>query len=96
MVVVREESFTRAEKTLAARGGREAIQQIRRRFQQQVADNFTSVVEQATVPDLDAMGWATGVRFGGGQSPQSSWCRGVPAATPYSIASLRPLTSPIR
>jgi uncharacterized protein YbcI len=48
VVVVLEESFTRAEKTLVDRGEREAIQQIRRRFQQQMADNFTSVVEQAT------------------------------------------------
>ena len=48
VVVVLEESFTRAEKTLAARGEREAIQHIRRRFQQAMADNFTSVVEQAT------------------------------------------------
>ena len=46
--VVLEESFTRAEKTLAARGERDAIQHIRRRFQQQMADSFTSVVEQAT------------------------------------------------
>ena len=48
VVVVLEESFTRAEKTLAERGEREAIQHIRRRFQQQMADSFTSVVEQAT------------------------------------------------
>jgi uncharacterized protein YbcI len=48
VVVVLEESFTRAEKTLAKRGEREAIQHIRRRFQQQMADSFTSVVEQAT------------------------------------------------
>ena len=47
-MVVLEESFTRAEKTLVERGGREAIQQIRRRFQQQMADDFTAVVEQAT------------------------------------------------
>src|SRR5436189_5023104 len=48
VVVVLEESFTRAEKTLAERGEREAIQQIRRRFQQQMAESFTGVVEQAT------------------------------------------------
>jgi uncharacterized protein YbcI len=48
VLVVLEESFTRAEKTLAQRGEREAIQHIRRRFQQQMAENFTSVVEQAT------------------------------------------------
>ena len=48
VVVVLEESFTRAEKTLAERGEREAIEHIRRRFQQQMADKFTSVVEQAT------------------------------------------------
>jgi uncharacterized protein YbcI len=48
VVVVLEETFTRAEKTLAARGEGDAIQHIRRRFQQQMADSFTSVVEQAT------------------------------------------------
>jgi uncharacterized protein YbcI len=48
VVVVLEESFTRAEKTLAQRGEREAIEHIRRRFQQQMADEFISVVEQAT------------------------------------------------
>ena len=48
VVVVLEESFTRAEKTLVEQGEREAIQQIRRRFQQHMADVFTSVVEQAT------------------------------------------------
>src|SRR3954454_10297529 len=48
VVVVLEESFTRAEKTLAERGEREAIEHIRRRFQQQMAEDFTSVVERAT------------------------------------------------
>jgi uncharacterized protein YbcI len=48
VVVVLEESFTRAEKTLAQRGERDAIENIRRRFQQQMAEEFTSVVEQAT------------------------------------------------
>ncbi len=48
VVVVLEESFTRAEKTLVARGEREAIEHIRRRFQQHMAAEFTSVVEQAT------------------------------------------------
>jgi len=48
VVVVLEETFTRAEKTLVERGEREAIQHIRRRFQQQMAESFTSVVEQAT------------------------------------------------
>jgi uncharacterized protein YbcI len=48
VVVVLEESFTRAEKTLFERGERDAIEQIRRRFQQQMADSFCSVVEQAT------------------------------------------------
>ena len=48
VVVVLEESLTRAEKTLVERGEREAIENIRRRFQQQMADKFTSVVEQAT------------------------------------------------
>jgi uncharacterized protein YbcI len=48
VVVVLEESFTRAEKTLAQRGEKDAIEHIRRRFQQQMAEDFTSVVEQAT------------------------------------------------
>jgi uncharacterized protein YbcI len=48
VVVVLQESFTRAEKTLAERGEKDAIEHIRRRFQQQMADAFTSVVEQAT------------------------------------------------
>ena len=48
VVVVLEESFTRAERTLVDRGEGEAIQHIRRRFQQQMAESFTSVVEQAT------------------------------------------------
>ena len=48
VVVVLEESFTRAEKTLVERGEREAIQQIRRRFQQQMAESFIGIVEQAT------------------------------------------------
>jgi uncharacterized protein YbcI len=48
VVVVLEESFTRAERTLAERGEGDAIQHIRRRFQQQMAESFTSVVEQAT------------------------------------------------
>src|SRR5918995_2869115 len=48
VVVVLEETFTRAEKTLADRGERDAIQHIRRRFQQQMAESFTNVVEEAT------------------------------------------------
>ena len=48
VVVVLEETFTRAERTLVDRGERDAIQHIRRRFQQAMADSFTSVVEQAT------------------------------------------------
>jgi Uncharacterized conserved protein len=48
VVVVLEESFTRAERTLVERGEKDAIQQIRRRFQQQMRDEFSSVVEQVT------------------------------------------------
>src|SRR3954467_4565402 len=48
VVVVLEESFTRAEKTLAERGERAAIEHIRRRFQQHMKDGFSSVGEQAT------------------------------------------------
>jgi uncharacterized protein YbcI len=48
VVVVLEETFTKAERTLVERGEKDAIQQIRRRFQQQMADEFTAIVEQAT------------------------------------------------
>jgi uncharacterized protein YbcI len=48
VVVVLEETFTRAERTLVDRGEVDAIQQIRRRFQQQMKQEFTAVVEQAT------------------------------------------------
>src|SRR3954451_18775947 len=48
VVVVLEETFTRAERTLVDRGEIDAIQQIRRRFQQQMAADFIAVVEQAT------------------------------------------------
>jgi uncharacterized protein YbcI len=48
VVVVLEETFTRAERTLVDRGEIDAIQQIRRRFQQQMSAEFTALVEQAT------------------------------------------------
>ncbi len=48
VVVVLEETFTRAERTLVDRGERDAIQQIRRKFQQKMAEEFTALVEQAT------------------------------------------------
>jgi uncharacterized protein YbcI len=48
VVVVLEETFTPAEKTLIARGESEGIQDIRRRFQQALRDQFVSIVEQAT------------------------------------------------
>lgn len=48
VVVVLEETFTKAERTLLERGESEPIQQIRRRFQQAMADDFKSIVEQAT------------------------------------------------
>jgi uncharacterized protein YbcI len=48
VAVVLEETFTKAERTLVDRGEIESIQQIRRRFQQHMADEFTSIVEQAT------------------------------------------------
>ena len=48
VVVVLEETFTRAEKTLISRGETEAIQAIRRRFQESVADEFVAIIEQAT------------------------------------------------
>src|SRR4051794_23686555 len=48
VVVVLEETFTPAEKTLIARGESEGIQDIRRRFQRAMADQFRSIVKQAT------------------------------------------------
>jgi uncharacterized protein YbcI len=48
VMVVLEETFTRVEKTLVARGEGDAISDIRRRFQQHMRQEFTSVVEQAT------------------------------------------------
>jgi uncharacterized protein YbcI len=48
LAVVLEETFTAAEKTLIARGEAEGIQDIRRRFQRVMGDQFSSIVEQAT------------------------------------------------
>src|SRR3954470_14784838 len=48
VAVVLEETFTPAEKTLIARGESDGIQDIRRRFQRAMADQFKSLVEQAT------------------------------------------------
>ena len=48
VAVVLEETFTPAEKTLIARGESEGFQDIRRRFQRVMADQFRSLVEQAT------------------------------------------------
>jgi uncharacterized protein YbcI len=48
VVVVLEETFTPAEKTLIERGEADSIRDIRRRFQRAMADEFTSVVEGAT------------------------------------------------
>jgi len=48
VVVVLEESFTRAERTLVDHGDDEPVKQIRRSFQQRMRESFTSVVEQAT------------------------------------------------
>jgi uncharacterized protein YbcI len=48
VVVVLEETFTPAEKTLIERGEAESILDIRRRFQRAMADDFTAIVERAT------------------------------------------------
>jgi uncharacterized protein YbcI len=48
VAVVLEETFTKAERTLVDRGESEAVREIRRRFQQQLADEFIAIVEQAT------------------------------------------------
>jgi uncharacterized protein YbcI len=54
VAVVLEETFTPAEKTLIARGESEGIQDIRRRFQRVMADQFRSIVEQATGREVRA------------------------------------------
>jgi uncharacterized protein YbcI len=48
VVAILEETFTRAERTLVERGEIDAVQNVRRRFQQQMREEFTSIVEQAT------------------------------------------------
>jgi uncharacterized protein YbcI len=48
VAVVLEEAFTLAEKTLLARGEGDAIQDVRRRFQRAMADEFVGIVERAT------------------------------------------------
>jgi uncharacterized protein YbcI len=48
VAVVLEETFTPAEKTLIERGEADGIQDIRRRFQRVMKEQFVSVVEQAT------------------------------------------------
>jgi uncharacterized protein YbcI len=48
LAVVLEETFTPAERTLIARGEADGIQDIRRRFQRVMKDQFVSVIEQAT------------------------------------------------
>jgi uncharacterized protein YbcI len=48
VVCVLEETFTQAERTLIDRGEREAIQGIRRRFQESVQEEYVAIVEQAT------------------------------------------------
>ncbi len=48
LAVVLEETFTPAEKTLIARGEADGIQDIRRRFQRVMEEQFTALIEQAT------------------------------------------------
>ena len=48
VVVVMEETFTPAERTLIGQGQTAGIQEIRRNFQQVMADQFKSLVERAT------------------------------------------------
>ena len=48
VVVVMEETFTPAERTLIDQGQSQGIQEIRRNFQTIMADQFKSLVEQAT------------------------------------------------
>jgi uncharacterized protein YbcI len=48
LAVVLEETFTPAEKTLIARDEAEGVQDIRRRFQRAMSEQFTAIIEQAT------------------------------------------------
>jgi len=48
VVVVIEETFTRAEQILIGRGEAAEVQIIRRRFQMAIADQFKSIVQTAT------------------------------------------------
>ena len=48
VVVVMEETFTPAERTLITQGQSAGIQEIRRNFQQIMAEQFKSLVEQGT------------------------------------------------
>jgi uncharacterized protein YbcI len=48
VVVVLEETFTPAERTLIDRGQSDSIQRIRRDFQMVMANQFKALVEQAT------------------------------------------------
>jgi len=48
VVVVLEETFTPAERTLIAHGQSEDIQRIRRNFQMILADQFKALIEQGT------------------------------------------------
>src|SRR5215203_2874782 len=48
IVVVLEETFTPAERTLIGQGQSEGIQEIRRNFQKIMADQFKSLIEQST------------------------------------------------
>jgi len=48
LVVLIEETFTRAEQTLIERGEASEVQTIRRRFQMAIADQFIEIVQTAT------------------------------------------------
>jgi uncharacterized protein YbcI len=48
VVVVLEETFTPAERTLIDRGEGDSIHEIRRRFQRVMGDQFKAIVEEAT------------------------------------------------
>jgi uncharacterized protein YbcI len=48
VVVVLEETFTPAERTLIGQGQSQGIQEIRRNFQSVMADQFKALVEQGT------------------------------------------------
>jgi uncharacterized protein YbcI len=64
VVVVMEQTFTKAEQTMIERGEFEEIQSIRRRFQRVMAEDFHSIVENATGRDVRSFVSDTDIKEG--------------------------------